>query len=732
MYLLKVLTQINVYLLDRTFYYLSHEEVFSGVRVKINFNNNEIVGYVVSSEFKDKSKDEIEKELGINLSFVEEVIDKKPILTSNLLRLALELKKRYIYPLIGVLQTMLPPSLKPKKTFENSAKIQEVEYYFVNKSKINDYNLTKNENKILEKFDNKEIILKKDLNKTKSLESLIDKGIILVKKEEKYRYSLKQIFSNYENTITLTAEQEKAYINIINENEHPILLKGITGSGKTEIYIKLIEQYFNEGKGSIVLVPEISLTPLMISRLYNFFKDNIAVLHSSLTNAQLYDEYRKISDGKANIVIGTRSAVFAPVKNLGLIIIDEENDECYKQDDQGLLYNAKEVAILRSKIEGAKVVLGSATPAIEDMARAKNNVYKLIELTKRYNDIPLPDVLLIDSTNYKNYSSISSVFSLELIKRLKLTLAEGKQAILFINRRGFSNYMMCKECGHVFKCPHCGLPLHYHKEKKILYCHHCEYKISVPKKCPKCESTFLGFGQFGIEKVEDDFKKIFPQTKYLVLDSDRASKTYQIEAILKAFNNNEAQVLIGTQIVAKGHDFNDVKLVGVLNADTLLNFPNYRSNEMTFSLLTQVIGRCGRKNEKGVAIIQSSATSNYAILSAIKQDYESFYDEELKNRKRFKNPPFNSIVAVEISSKNAANLDYFVEKVYNYLATLGIDDVNVYGPSILNHTKYKARKNIFVKYKKLVDVIEPLEDLLMIYKSEPKVRITINFNPYSF
>ena len=216
MYLLKVLTQINVYLLDRTFYYLSHEEVFSGVRVKINFNNNEIVGYVVSSKFKDKSKDEIEKELGINLSFVEEVIDKKPILTSNLLRLALELKKRYIYPLIGVLQTMLPPSLKPKKTFENSAKIQEVEYYFVNKSKINDYNLTKNENKILEKFNNKEIILKKDLNKTKSLESLIDKGIILVKKEEKYRYSLKQIFSNYENTITLTAEQEKAYINMHN------------------------------------------------------------------------------------------------------------------------------------------------------------------------------------------------------------------------------------------------------------------------------------------------------------------------------------------------------------------------------------------------------------------------------------------------------------------------------------------------------------------------------------
>ena len=732
MYLLKVLTQINVYLLDRTFYYLSHEEVFSGVRVKINFNNNEIVGYVVSSEFKDKSKDEIEKELGINLSFVEEVIDKKPILTSNLLRLALELKKRYMYPLIGVLQTMLPPSLKPKKTFENSAKIQEVEYYFVNKSKINDYNLTKNENKILEKFDNKEIILKKDLNKTKSLESLIDKGIILVKKEEKYRYSLKQIFSNYENTITLTAEQEKAYINIINENERPILLKGITGSGKTEIYIKLIEQYFNEGKGSIVLVPEISLTPLMISRLYNFFKDNIAVLHSSLTNAQLYDEYRKISDGKANIVIGTRSAIFAPVKNLGLIIIDEENDECYKQDDQGLLYNAKEVAILRSKIEGAKVVLGSATPAIEDMARAKNNVYKLIELTKRYNDIPLPDVLLIDSTNYKNYSSISSVFSLELIKRLKLTLAEGKQAILFINRRGFSNYMMCKECGHVFKCPHCGLPLHYHKEKKILYCHHCEYKITVPKKCPKCESTFLGFGQFGIEKVEDDFKKIFPQTKYLVLDSDRASKTYQIEAILKAFNNNEAQVLIGTQIVAKGHDFNDVKLVGVLNADTLLNFPNYRSNEMTFSLLAQVIGRCGRKKEKGVAIIQSSAITNYAILTATKQDYDSFYLEEMKNRKLFLNPPFLSILAIEVSTKNAANLDYFVKNIKNYFVSLGLKDVKIYGPSILNYTKYKCWKYIFIKYKRLVDLVEPIEELLSVYKNDNKVSIKLNFNPYTF
>ena len=732
MYLLKVLTQINVYLLDRTFYYLSETDVKEGVRVKIKFHNSEIVGYVISSTFKDQSKEEIEDDLGINLAYIEEVIDEKPLFNEALFKLANELKKRYLYPLIGVFQTMLPPSLKPQKNYEKSAKIKQIEYFYIDKDKLDQNDLNRNELKVIGKFNGKEFVVKSDVSKTKSLDSLIEKGIVKIKKEEKYRYDLKQVFDTYENEIKLNEEQNEAFNEILKENEKLILLKGVTGSGKTEIYIKLSEKYRKENKGVIILVPEIALTPLMVSRLYNFFKDEIAVLHSSLTPAELYDEYRKIHDGKAMIVVGTRSAVFAPVKNLGLIIIDEENDECYKQDDQGLLYNAKEVALLRKKIEGAKVVLGSATPSIEDYAKAKNNIFKLVELKKRYNEQPLPDVFLIDSTNYKNYSSKSSVFSLELIKQLKIVLMTGKQAILFINRRGFSNYMTCKECGHVFKCPHCDLPLHYHKEKKILYCHHCEYKTSIPKKCPKCDSTFLGYGQFGIEKVEEDFKKLFPNTKYLVLDSDRSKKTFQIEAVLKAFNNNEAQVLIGTQIVAKGHDFNDVKLVGVLNADTLLNFPNYRSNEMTFSLLTQVIGRCGRKNEKGVAIIQSSATSNYAILSATKQDYESFYNEELKNRKRFKNPPFNSIVAVEISSKNAANLDYYVEKIYNYLDTLGIDDVNVYGPSILNHTKYKAWKNIFVKYKKLVDVIEPLKDLLTIYKNETKVRIIINFNPYSF
>ena len=732
MYLLKVLTQNNVYLLDRTFYYLSDKDVKEGVRVKINFHNSSIVGYVVSSEFKNKSKDEIEDDLGINLAFIEEIIDQEPILNENLLKLAYELKKRYMYPLIGVFQTMLPPSLKPKKTYENSAKVKEVEYYYLNKEKISENIFNNNEKKLLEKFRGKEIIAKRDLGKSKTLNSLVEKGIILIKKEEKYRYELKQVFNDYEKEIVLSSEQERAFKKILNEKEKPVLLKGVTGSGKTEIYIKLIQEVKKEGKGAIILVPEIALTPLMISRLYNFFKDDIAVLHSSLTDAELYDEYRKISDGKADIVIGTRSAIFAPVSNLGLIIIDEENDECYKQDDQGLLYNAKEVALMRMKIEVVKVVLGSATPAIEDYAKAKNNIYTLVELNNRFSDQPLPDVFLIDNTNYRNFSTQSNVFSLELIRQLKMTLLEGKQAILFINRRGFSNYLICKECGHVFKCPHCGLPLHYHKEKNILYCHHCEYKEAIPHNCPKCDSKYLGFGQFGIEKVEEDFKKLFPSAKYLVLDSDRTKKTFQIEAVLKAFNNNEAQVLIGTQIVAKGHDFNNVKLVGVLNADTLLNFPNYRSNEMTFSMLTQVIGRCGRKKDKGIAVIQSSATNNYAILSAVKQDYESFYIEELKNRKRFKNPPFNSILAIEISSKNAANLEYFIPKIKNFFLSLRLEDVYVYGPSILNYTKYKSWKFIFVKYKKLVDLVEPIENLLAVYKAENKIKISLNFNPYSF
>ena len=732
MYLLKVLTQRNLYLLDRTFYYVSNDEAKVGVRVEINFNKIIIVGYVLECKEVNKTKEELEDELGINLSFINTIIDEKTILSDNLLKLAFELKKRYIYPLIGVLQTMLPPSLKPKDTFKNAAKKKMVRYYSLNEEKLNSYKANKNEEKIISKFTGKKQILYKDLNQSKTLQNLIKNEIITLNEAEEYRYHLKSIFNNYEDKITLSDKQDKIFREILTSNDQTFLLHGVTGSGKTEIYIKLIEHYYKEGKGAIVLVPEISLTPLMISRLFAYFKEDIAVLHSSLTSAQIYDEYRKISEGKAKIVVGTRSAIFAPVNNLGIIVIDEENDECYKQDDQGLLYNAKEVALIRAKIENCKVILGSATPSIEDMAKAKNGQYHLLELEERYNNIALPRVYLIDSKNYKNYSALSSIFSLELIKQLKLTLLKNKQAILFINRRGYSNYMICRECGHVFKCPHCGLPLHYHREKKVLYCHHCEYQISVPRKCPKCDSHFLGYGDFGIEKVEEEFKKLFPGVKYLILDSDRASKTLQIESILDAFNKKEVQVLIGTQIVAKGHDFENVSLVGVLNADTLLNFPNYRSNEMTFSLLTQVIGRCGRKDEEGVAVIQSSAVTNESIISATKQNYMAFYDYELRNRKTLNNPPFSSILAIEISTKNSNKLDEYVMKIKNYFVSLGIEETEVIGPSIFHYSKYKCWRQIFIKYKKLINLIDHVESLLDIYKGDSNVKIELNFNPYSY
>ena len=732
MYLLSVLTQRNVYLLDRTFYYLSDECVEEGVRVNITFNEQKIVGYVVKSTKKEGSKEAIEKELGIKLNYIDEIIDQKPILSKTLMNLAKELQKRYVYPLIGVLQTMLPPSLKPKSTYQNAAKIKKVKYYCLADVKINEQSFTKNELKILEKFKGRKYLEKKELNTTKSLENLLNKGIIFEKEEEKYRYRVTRLFENYEKEITLSEKQNAVYEEIVKNFGDVFLIHGVTGSGKTEVYIKLIEKVRQEGKGAIVLVPEIALTPLMISRLYTYFDDEIAVLHSSLTSAEIYDEYRRISEGKAEIVIGTRSAIFAPVNNLGLIVIDEENDECYKQDDQGLLYNAKDVALLRNKLEKVTVVFGSATPSIETMAKAKNGVFKLLKIDERYSKIDLPDVYLIDSTNYKNYPSLSSIYSLELIKDLKEVISKNKQAILFINRRGYANYLQCRECGHVFKCPHCGLPLHFHKESNILYCHHCEYKIKKPTRCDKCGSSFLSYGQFGVEKAVEDFKKLFPNVPFLVLDSDHAKKTFEIESVLNSFNNGEANVLIGTQIVAKGHDFENVSLVGVLNADTLLNFPNYRSNEMTFSLLTQVIGRAGRKLEKGKAIVQTSNSSFYAIQTAIKQDYESFYNNEIKYRKALNNPPFNSILAIEVSSQNANYLEEYTNRVRDYFVSLGIKEIEIIGPSILRRNKFKCWKYIFIKYKRLADVIEDIESLIDIYKSESKVRLKLNFNPYAF
>ena len=729
MFIVKVLTQNIAYTLDREFFYLSNEKVEIGVRVEITFNRRTLYGFVLSIEETEKSQKDLEEDTGYKLRFIDKVVDEKPILNNELLTLAYKLKERYFYPLIGVFQTMLPPSLKPRESSKNAAKISYKYFYEVDKTKI-PQKLSKNEAKLLSKFDNTISILKSEFSKSKTLTKFLDLGVIKEIKVEQNRYKINSFF-NYEKEINLNEEQQNVVDEFENSNDSTYLLYGVTGSGKTEVYIKIIEKYLKNNKGVIVLVPEIALTPLMISRLYTHFENQIAVLHSSLTSGQKYDEYRKISSGEAKIVVGTRSAIFAPVQNLGLIIIDEENNECYKQDDQGLLFNAKDVAQIRIKINNGKIILGSATPSIESMVRAQVGSFHLLRLRKRFNELPLPRVQIVNKLDRNLFSYKSNIFSLPLIKEITNVIKNNEQAILLINSRGYGRGYYCRECGHVFKCPTCNLPLFYHKEKKMLYCHHCEYKTRVYDSCPHCGSTYFSTSSYGIEKVEEEFKKIF-DVPYLVLDSDRSKTTYQIEKVLDDFNQNRAQILIGTQIISKGHDFKNVSFVGIIDVDFLINFPNFRSGEMTFSLITQTIGRCGRGDKEGKAIIQTSYPNDFCLLTAANQKYEEFYNEEIKKRKKTNYPPFINLLSITLESKKSENLIESAEQVKGYFYSLEVKDLKILGPSLIRFKRGVYITTFTIKYKKLSEISLGIKDLISSFSSNPNIKLRINFNPYSY
>lgn len=730
MFLLKVLTQQSVYALDREFYYLSEREIKIGVRVAIDFNNSSLIGFVLDCTESKKTAEELSDETGFNLKFVTEVIDENPILSSELFKLGEILKERYMYPLIGVLQTMLPPSLRPKKLLTKQPKTAYKKFYVLT-NKEAPRPLTSREQKILDSFSQGEKRPKNEQKPSKNLLNLLNLGLIEEVQEVNYRYKINPIF-DYHKDFTLSLEQEKVFNEIKNSNENIHLLYGVTGSGKTEIYIKLIEDVYKKGFGAIILVPEIALTPLMVSRLYSYFGNDIAVLHSSLTPSERYDEYQLISSGKARIVVGTRSAVFAPVHDLKLIIIDEENDSSYKEDDRGLLYNAIDVAKIRMKMNSGKLVLGSATPSIESSIKSKRHKYEYHELTERYSKIELPQVEIIDLNDRSLFSPLSSLFSLPVLSGIKNAISSDGKVILMINSKGYSKRYYCRNCGYVYKCPKCGLPLFYHKELNKLICHHCEHKINIPKTCEKCGSKFFSYGNFGIEKVEEDFKKIFPGIKYGVLDHDRTPKTKQIEDVLSKFECGEFKVLIGTQLVSKGHDFEGVNFVALLDADASLNYPNYRNNEITYSLLTQTIGRAGRFDKRGKAIIQTREPQNKVINFAAEQDYEKFLKYEYHQREISNYPPFYGLLAISIYGKNAQSVEDFALRIKNFFISEEIKDTTVLGPTQIYYSKGLNQSNVLIKYKKLIDIKESVEALISFYTHQNKVRVVINFNPYRY
>ncbi len=731
MQIVEVLIEYANRSLNRPFSYLykGKEKLEKGIRVLVSFNHREIVGYVVNVGFTNKTEKEIEEESGYQVSEIIDVIDKSPILNDELLALLDEVSNYYLAPKISVLQVMLPPSLSPRRSSLKAPKIAYDQYLEVIDD--NEEGLTNKQIEILRFIKQEGRVLKRDIKSKSIIEKLLELDRIQIIKEEKRRLKIPNYI--YHEPPELT-EDQKTVINEFNSsNDSVYLLEGVTGSGKTEVYLALSEQVLKQGKSVLMLVPEISLTPMMVEYFLHRFKDDVAILHSELTPAEKYDEYRKIAKGECHIVVGVRSAIFAPLKNIGLIILDEEHTESYKQDNLPF-YHAREVAIMRGKYNNAKVLLASATPSLESRARGQKNVYHMLYLTKRINNQRLPTTKIVNMLDYRNIDRDSYIFSHTLRESIHQTLAKNEQAILLINRRGFSTHVNCRQCGYVFKCPTCGIALTYHKSDNMLKCHHCDYVEPYPTVCPECGSNHLIKTGFGTERILEEVERLFPSARTLRLDSDSAKNKSKIPETIEAFRKKEADILIGTQMIAKGHDFPDVTLVGIVLADIGLSMPSFRSNERAFQLITQAIGRSGRKDKPGIAIIQTYMPSHYAITYAARQDYELFYRKEMEMRRMQFYPPYSYLASVTIRGKNEDKVIEQTYRIVDFLNEEFLDEAQILGPS----TPYIPVemglnvRSILLKFRNPEKAHKILEKMIDLFGTNSQFELFIDIDPFNF
>ncbi|MDO4902958.1 MAG: primosomal protein N' [Limosilactobacillus sp.] len=538
--------------------------------------------------------------------------------------------------------------------------------------------------------------------------------------------------------LDLNADQQTA-VDAISDAVHKkvnqtFLLQGVTGSGKTEVYLQSISHALEQGRTALMLVPEISLTPQIVNRVRRRFGSQVAVLHSGLSNGEQYDEWRRIERGEAKVVVGARSAVFAPLKNLGLIILDEEHESSYKQDESPR-YHAREVAKWRGEYNNAPVVLGSATPSLESRARALKGVYELLRLPHRVNDHPLPPIKVVDMRPEIKQRGESN-FSMPLLAAINDRLQKGEQSILMLNRRGFSSFMMCRDCGEVLQCPNCDISLTLHMDTRTMKCHYCGHEEMIPRVCPKCHSRHIRYYGTGTEKVEQELQQLLPQARIIRMDVDTTRRKGMHEKLLKSFGNHEADILLGTQMIAKGLDFPNVTLVGVLNADTGLGLPDFRASERTFDLLSQVSGRAGRADKQGQVIIQTFNPNHYAIKDAQKHDYEQFFAQEMSLRRFANYPPYYFTVRLMASHPEEAQAAKAMSAIKAKLEQRLSPDTIVLGPTPRAIARMKRRYyyQIVIKYKKDPALHETLLEILQDTQSKgfKDVQVSIDPDPQYF
>lgn len=789
----KVIVDVPAMQVDRPFDYFIPEDleelIRPGMRVSVPFGNRKIQGFVTSLD---------ETEENPKLKGIDGVMDLAPVLNEELMELGDWLAEDTLSFRVSAYQAMLPAALRAKyekyflrlddeneeleQLFEGYEtldwKVAEargllkqigkwvregsVEVVYQVKNKITNkkvrvvsclkspYQLTeiiedmpknaKAQSRVLaffQAFEGSEILvseLKKQAGTTDTtIKKLADLNILTIQEKIISRDPYQNHQFEKSESLQLLPDQQTACWKITAATEQEtFLIHGVTGSGKTEIYLQTIEAKLKEGKEAIVLVPEISLTPQMVERFKSRFGSEVAVLHSALSSGEKYDEWRKIERKEARVVVGARSAVFAPLENLGIIIIDEEHEASYKQEDNPR-YHARDVAIWRANKYQCPVVLGSATPSLESFARAKKGVYTLIELPSRVNDRAMPEVSVVDMREELRKENRTE-FSTELLEKIKDRIAKKEQTVLMLNRRGYSSFVMCRDCGYVVECPNCDISLTYHQSSNQMKCHYCGHEERVPQKCPSCEGEHIRYFGTGTQKVEESLTKLIPEARVIRMDVDTTRTKGAHEKLLKSFRNHEADILLGTQMIAKGLDFPDITLVGVLNADTMLHLPDFRASERTFQLLTQVSGRAGRHERTGEVVVQSYNPEHYSIEFVKKHDFIGFYNHEMQLRKMGSYPPFYYLTMINVSDENEMKAIRTIQEMAQFLrGKLGPDAV-VLGPvpSTITRIKNKYRYQCIIKYKIEPDLKKELKTLITHYQKDQQkgLTITIDVQPY--
>ena len=793
----KIIVDVPLMQTDQPYSYKIPEEFEGmlevGMRVHVPFGkaNRLIQGIVLGIEQENDA--EVADD---DLKEIAEVLDFSPVLTEEQLWLAEELRKSVFSYKISILKAMLPgflnssydkilypleglsqedrhrlfgsqeslafSSLDLEKQSEmmrltrkgllkleyqavDQKKVKTQSWVEVNLDKLEKLEISKRAKKKLELrdylFKHPETVPLADLLEHYSREQVnffVEHGAVTIAQKEVQRSAA--YFEGIESSqsLELNPEQKEAceaVVGAIGKEHPPFLLQGITGSGKTEVYLQIIQGALDMGETAIVLVPEISLTPQMTERFIARFGDKVAILHSGLSNGEKYDEWRKVERGEAQVVVGARSAIFAPLKNLGVIIIDEEHEASYKQDSNPR-YHARDVAILRAQYNQAALVLGSATTSLESRARAGKGVYQHLRLTQRANPLAsIPEVQLIDFRDYIGQNEASN-FTPPLIEAIQDRLDKKEQVVLMLNRRGYSSFVMCRECGTVDTCPNCDISLTLHMDTKTMNCHYCGFSKEIPRVCPNCQSRSIRYYGTGTQKAYDELAELFPDARILRMDVDTTRKKGSHQALLDQFGKGEADILLGTQMIAKGLDFPNVTLVGVLNADTALNLPDFRSSERTFQLLTQVAGRAGRAEKAGQVLIQSYNPNHYAIRFAKEQDYEGFYAYEMGIRRQLGYPPYYFTIGITLSHKKEEEV---LRRAYEVMEILrsGLSDASIIlgpTPKPIARTHNLYHYQILIKYRLEDELVSTLNQVLALTqeRENSELRLSIDHEPQQF